>query len=72
MFKVQKVEETTTRTFRIPLSLFDKLSKTAQKEDVSLNSLICQCAEYALDNIDSPSFKSRNKKFKPKNKKTDT
>ena len=72
MFKVQKAEETATRTFRLPLSLLERLSKTAQKENVSMNSLIVQCCSYALDNLMTiskakPAFSVESK---PNNKKT--
>ena len=65
MFKVQKVEETATRTFRLPLSLLEKLSDTAQKENVSMNSLIVQCCSYALEHLDNSTFS-----VTPKTKKT--
>ena len=51
MFNLQKAEETATRTFRIPLSLLEKMSKTAQEEKISLNSLVVQCCSYALDEL---------------------
>jgi hypothetical protein len=51
MFKVHKVEETVIRTFRFPVSLFEKLSATAQNENVSVNQLVIQCCEYALNDL---------------------
>ena len=51
MFKVNRVEETVTRTFRIPITLIERLSTVAQNENVSVNKLIVQCCEYALDNL---------------------
>ncbi|MFQ7292830.1 MAG: YlcI/YnfO family protein [Monoglobales bacterium] len=51
MFKVRHTEETTNRTFRFPKSLLDKMSAIAQKENVSLNSFVVQCCEYAIDNL---------------------
>ena len=65
MFRVQKAEETETRTYRIPISLFDKLSKTAQNENVSVYNLIIQCCTYALEHLDNSSFN-----VTPKSKKT--
>ncbi len=53
MFKVRHTEETTNRTFRFPKSLLEKMSKHAQKENVSLNSFVVQCCEYALENLES-------------------
>jgi predicted HicB family RNase H-like nuclease len=51
MFRVRKVEETLNRTFRIPASLLERLSVTAQNENVSVNQLVIQCCEYALNDL---------------------
>ncbi len=51
MFKVRHTEETVNKTFRIPKSLLDKMSEIAQKENVSLNSFVIQCCEYAVSNL---------------------
>ena len=53
MFKVRHTEETANRTFRFPKSLLDKISVIAQKENVSLNSFVIQCCEYAIDHFQS-------------------
>ena len=45
MFKIEKVE-TINKTFRIPVEL------VAQEQEVSMNSLVVQCCEYALNNLD--------------------
>ena len=50
MFKVKKTEHI-NKTFRMPLELVKKLEFLAQEKQVSLNNLIIQCCEYALDNI---------------------
>lgn len=55
MFKVRHNEETTNRTFRFPKSLMDKMSAIAQQENVSLNSFVVQCCEYAVDNFQQSS-----------------
>ena len=52
MFKVKKTEHV-NKTFRMPLELVKKLEILAQEKQVSLNNLIIQCCEYALDNISS-------------------
>ena len=52
MFKVKKTEHI-NKTFRMPLELVKKLETLAQEKQVSLNNLIIQCCEYALDNISS-------------------
>lgn len=43
--------EMTNKTFRMPVELVEQLSKVAQQKKVSLNSLIVQCCEYALENL---------------------
>lgn len=48
MFKVSK-PEMVNKTFRMPAELVERLNVVAQK--VSLNNLVCQCCEYALDNL---------------------
>lgn len=37
----------------MPLELVKKLEKLAQEKKVSLNNLVVQCCEYALENIDN-------------------
>lgn len=50
MFKVKK-EEYVNKTFRIPVELLKKLEALAQNEKVSLNNLVIQCCNYALNNM---------------------
>jgi predicted HicB family RNase H-like nuclease len=50
MFEIRK-EEKITKTFRIPQSLLEQLEKIAQKEGVSVNNLVVQCCEYALNDF---------------------
>ena len=52
MFKVKK-PDSVNKTFRMPLELVKKLEILAQEKGVSLNNLVVQCCEYALDNIDT-------------------
>ena len=51
MFKVHRNEETSNRTFRFPKSLLDEMSALAQQENVSLNSFVVQCCEFAIENL---------------------
>ena len=57
MFDVKK-PEMINKTFRLPLSLVKRLQEVAQKKDVSLNNLVGQCCEYALENLNSSSVKN--------------
>ena len=50
MFKVSK-PEMVNKTFRMPAELVERLNVVAQAQEVSLNNLVCQCCEYALDNL---------------------
>lgn len=50
-FKIKKTEYV-NKTFRIPTELLSELETLAQTKGVSLNNLIIQCCEYALENID--------------------
>ena len=50
LFEVNK-PDMTNKTFRMPTELVEKLSKVAQSKKVSLNNLVIQCCEYALENL---------------------
>ena len=50
MFNVKKTEHV-NKTFRLPAELVKKLEIVAQEKNVSLNNLIVQCCEYALENL---------------------
>ena len=47
MFEIKKKEHV-NKTFRIPRDLLIELERLAQESEVSLNNLIIQCCEYAL------------------------
>ncbi len=49
-FEVRKTEYV-NKTFRMPSELVQKLECLAQEKSVSLNNLVVQCCEYALENI---------------------
>ena len=52
MFKVHKTEYV-NKTFRMPRELVQELESVAQQKDVSLNQLVTQCCQYALDHLDT-------------------
>lgn len=56
MFKVQK-EEYINKTFRIPYHLILQLETLAQREKISVNNLVVQCCEYALNNLETDTQK---------------
>ena len=51
MFKIEK-PEMVNKTFRLPLDLVERLSVVAQNQGISLNNLVKQCCEYALNHLD--------------------
>lgn len=52
MFKIEKIEMI-NKTFRLPLELIKQLELVAQQKEVSLNNLVRQCCQYALENLDT-------------------
>ena len=55
MFKIEKTEMT-NKTFRLPMELIEQLSRVAQNQGISLNSLVKQCCEYALANLEENTY----------------
>ena len=52
MFKVEKPEYV-NKTFRIDKKLLERLEAIAQKENISVNALVVQCCEYAINDMNS-------------------
>jgi hypothetical protein len=50
MFRVIKPEYT-NKTFRMPTELVKTLGQTAHDMGVSMNNLVVQCCEYAIENL---------------------
>lgn len=40
-----------TKTFRLPREIIDQLDGLAQTYNTSVNKVVIQCLEYALDNV---------------------
>lgn len=51
MFSVKKTEMI-NKTFRLPIDLIKRLEVVAQQKGVSVNNLVQQCCQYALDNLE--------------------
>lgn len=49
-FRIQKIEYV-NKTFRMPKTLVDELGLVAQESDISVNELIIQSCQYALENL---------------------
>ncbi|MBR1863888.1 MAG: hypothetical protein IJ806_07375 [Ruminococcus sp.] len=52
MWKIQKGYDTVSKSFRLPVELVEKLDKLAFENNLSLNQLVIQCLNYAVDNIE--------------------
>lgn len=53
MFRIKKeYSDYVTKSFRLPVELVEQMSVLAQKKNISLNKLVIQCCEYALENLD--------------------
>ena len=53
VFQIKR-KEYINKTFRLPADLVDKLEKIAQNNGISLNNLVVQCCEYALNDMSVP------------------
>ena len=51
MLKIER-KEYQNRTFRLPVSLIEKLSEIAQSKNMSVNQLVVILCEYGLANLD--------------------
>lgn len=58
MFNIKK-EETESKTFRMPKDLLERLEKLADGRKISLSSLVIQCCEYALENLNPENIVDR-------------
>ena len=53
VFKIQKGYDSESKTFRLPIELIEKLEILAAQNKISLNKLVIQCLEYAVENLES-------------------
>lgn len=51
MLKIEK-KEYQNRTFRLPVSLIDKMAKISQDKNMSMNQLVITLCEYAIENLE--------------------
>lgn len=52
MWKIEKGYDTVSKTFRLPQNLVIKLDKLAYVNKLSLNKLVIQCLNFAVNNLD--------------------
>lgn len=52
-FKIPNIneEKTVLKTIRLKFATLQKIEKLAQKNNISVNRLINECIEFALDNL---------------------
>ncbi len=53
MWKIRKGYNTVNKSFRLPEELTEKLEKLAALNNLSLNQLVIQCLDYAINNLDN-------------------
>ena len=53
LLRIQKGYDTESKTFRLPIELINKLEILATQNKISLNQLIIQCLNYAVDNLET-------------------
>ena len=54
MFRIQKGYDSESKTFRLPIELIERLEILAARNKISLNKLVIQCLNYAIDNLEEP------------------
>lgn len=59
MWKIQKGYNTVSKSFRLPEELVNELDKLAFENNLSLNQLIVQCLNFALENLDKDNKDSK-------------
>ena len=52
MWKIQKGYDSVSKSFRLPVELVDELDELAYENNLSLNQLVIQCLNFALENLD--------------------
>ena len=62
MLKIRKGYNTVNKSFRLPDELTEKLEKIAAMNNLSLNQLVIQCLDYAVNNIDYSDKKDKDEK----------
>jgi predicted HicB family RNase H-like nuclease len=52
MLRIQKGYDSESKSFRLPIELIKQLEILAVQNKISLNQLVIQCLNYAVDNIE--------------------
>ena len=59
MFKIQKGYDSESKTFRLPIELIESLEVLATRNKISLNQLVIQCLNYAINNLEDNDIKKK-------------
>ena len=60
MWKIKKGYNSVSKSFRLPEELVKKIDELAYKNNLSLNQLVIQCLDYAVNNLDTDSENDKN------------
>ena len=52
MWKIKKGYVSVNKSFRLPEELANKIDNLALKNNLSINQLVIQCLNYAINNLD--------------------
>ena len=52
MFRIQKGYDSESKSFRLPIELIERLETLAAQNKISLNQLVIQSLNYAIDNLE--------------------
>lgn len=61
MLEIEKGYESINKTFRIPVNIAEQLERIAGDNNTSVNKVVVQCLQYALDNISTKETKKEKK-----------
>lgn len=62
MLELEKGFESVNKTFRIPVNIVEQLDRLAGEYNTSMNKIVVQCLQYALDNLGTSDDKSTDSK----------
>lgn len=62
MLELEKGFESVNKTFRIPVNIVEQLDHLAGEYNTSMNKIVVQCLQYALDNLNTSDDSSKDSK----------
>lgn len=61
MLEIEKGYESVNKNFRIPVNIVEQLERLSGENNTSVNKVVVQCLQYALDNISTGSSENEKK-----------